>query len=128
VSEPLFLTVSQVLRLHVRSIEEFGGTMGIRDLGGLRAAVHQPQNVFFYGGGDLYDISAAYAFHIAESQSFLDGNKRTGIGAAIAFLRLNGVKTMFDELKLYDLLIGIAEKRVTKADLADYLRRTAEAS
>jgi death-on-curing protein len=27
-------------------------------------------------------MAAAYAFHIAESQAFLDGNKRAGLAAA----------------------------------------------
>lgn len=35
-------------------------------------------------------MAAAYAFHIAENQPFLDGNKRTALNAAIVFLGLNG--------------------------------------
>jgi death-on-curing protein len=103
-SEPIFVSMPQVIRLHARSIEAFGGTLGIRDLPGLQAAVDQPQHTFHYGRGDIYDISAAYAFHIAESQSFLDGNKRAAAGAAMAFLRLNAVTTTFDERDIYDFL------------------------
>jgi len=51
------------------------------------SAIAQPQNVYFNGGGDLYEIAAAYAFHIAESQAYLDGNKRTGVQAAVDFLK-----------------------------------------
>jgi death-on-curing protein len=40
---------------------------------------------------DLFEMAAAYAFHIAENQSFVDGNKRTGLAAALTFLRINGV-------------------------------------
>jgi death-on-curing protein len=117
--------LEQVLKLHARSIEAHGGTMGIRDRGGLEAAVNHPKNVFFYGAGDLFDLAAAYAFHIAEGQCFLDGNKRTAATSALTFLRLNGVRLTFDELALYDLLIGIAEKRFGKEHLARYLRQTA---
>jgi death on curing protein len=44
----------------------------------LESAIAQPQKVYFYGEGDLFEIAAAYAFPIAESQAFFDGNKRTG--------------------------------------------------
>ena len=67
-------------------------------------------------------MAAAYAFHIAQGQYFLDGNKRTAVTTALTFLRLNGIPLVFDELELYDLLIGIAEKRFTKQDLATRLR------
>jgi death-on-curing protein len=96
--------------------------MGIRDAGGLEAAVNQPLNIYYYGRGDLFDIAAGYAFHIAEAQAFLDGNKRTAVAAALNFLALNGVETVFDSRALYDAMIAIAEKRIGKADLARLLR------
>jgi death-on-curing protein len=40
-----------------------------------------------YGNGDIFDIAAAYVFHIAQAQSSLDGNKRTAAGAALVFLK-----------------------------------------
>lgn len=120
--EPQFLSVDAVEFLHSRSIARYGGTMGIRDRGGLEAAVNQPLNTYYYGRGDLFDIAAAYAFHIAEAQAFLDGNKRTAVAAALNFLALNGVETAFDSRKLYDAMIGIAEKRIGKTDLARLLR------
>jgi prophage maintenance system killer protein len=41
--------------------------LGIRDEPGLLAAIYHPQNVFFYGNCDIFDIGAAYAFHIAQA-------------------------------------------------------------
>jgi prophage maintenance system killer protein len=55
----------------------------------------------------------------------LDGNKRTGAAAALNFLENNGALGEMDEMKLYGLMIGIAEKRFTKADLANYFRAAA---
>ena len=121
-NEARFLTYEEVLRLHQRSIERHGGTLGIRDPSGLDAAVNHPKNVLYYAGGDLFDMAAAYAFNIAQRQYLLDGNKRTAVTTALTFLRLNGIPLVFDELELYDLLIGIAEKRFTKQDLATRLR------
>ena len=127
-NEPRFLSRAQILSLHSRSIAAYGGTLGIRDQGGLDAAINHPKNVFFYGGGDLFDLAAAYAFHIAEGQCFLDGNKRTAAGAALTFLRVNSVQLIFGEREIYDLLIAIAEKRATKNDLADYLRKASQSN
>lgn len=124
--EPRFVTLDEVLALHEKSIHRYGGTLGVRDKGGLEAAIFHPQNVFFYGAGDLFDMAAAYAYHIAEGQCFLDGNKRTAAGTALVFLKANGVSHRFQEMEVYDHLIGIAEKRFSKEDLAEYLRRSAK--
>lgn len=67
-------------------------------------------------------FAAAYAFHIAQAQAFLDGNKRTAITTALAFLEENGVVTHTHTTALYDAMIGIAERKLTKADLAGVFR------
>ena len=74
--------------------------------------------------GDLYDLAAAYAYHIAENQPFIDGNKRTAITTALAFLELNEVSTSaVTNTELYDAMIAIAEKRLDKSGLAEIFRR-----
>ncbi len=120
--DPRFLSVEQVEVLHHRSIVRYGGTLGLRDRGGLEAAVDQPRNIFHYGQGDLFDLAAAYAFHIAESQAFLDGNKRTAVAAAFVFLEFNGIVVFVEWTRIYEVMIGIAERRKTKTDLAALLR------
>ena len=82
-------------------------------------------NAFFYANGNLFDIAAAYAFHLAQAQAFLDGNKRTGIGAALLFLRANGVTKVPEDIHLYDAMIAIAEKRLDKVGLAEIFRKAA---
>lgn len=68
-------------------------------------------------------MAAAYAFHLAENQPFIDGNKRTAISTALYFLELNGVNTSpLTNAELYDAMIGIAEKRQNKAALAAIFR------
>lgn len=90
---PEFLTLEEVLQLHAEQLARWGGSGGIRDRGALEAAVAAPQATF--GGThlheDLFSMAAAYAFHLAEAQAFLDGNKRVGLNAALVFLDLNGV-------------------------------------
>ena len=121
-SEPVFLRVEQVERFHRQGLDIFGGIDGVRDRGLLESAIAQPQHVFFYEQGDLYEIAAAYAFHIAQNQPFLDGNKRAAVTAALAFLRVNRITKKFDPNSLYAAMIAIAEKRMTRAQLAELLR------
>ena len=77
-----YLNVTHVLRIHARSIEQFGGDPAIRDLGLLESAVAQPRAGF--GGKDLYpelaDKAAALAFSLVMNHPFADGNKRTVTG------------------------------------------------
>lgn len=127
-NDPEFLSVEVVESFHEKSIHAFGGTLGLRDRAALESAVFSPQNAYFFGRGDLFDVAAAYAFHIAQAQCFLDGNKRTAMASALAFLRRNGIQAKYDQQKLYELMIGFAEKRVTKADFAAYLRDAAARS
>lgn len=119
---PQFLSIASVEALHRYYIGRFGGTLGLRDRAALESAVIHPQNVYYYGDGDLFDIAAAYAFDIAEAQCFLDGNKRAAVASALTFLEVNEVSGSFDEMELYRLMIRIAEKTASKVDLARYLR------
>jgi death-on-curing protein len=123
-AEPLFISRERVDALHRRSLEEHGGQDGIRNEHGLESALAQPMNVYFYGQGDLFDLAAAYAYHLAENQPFIDGNKRTAITTALTFLELNGITTSgMTNDQLYDAMIAIAEKRLDKAGLAEVFRR-----
>lgn len=126
--EPRFLHVEDVLSIHRRQLEEHGGQDGVRDAGLLESAVATPQASF--GGEflheDIFAMAAAYAFHLAENQPFIDGNKRTAIVAADVFLAVNGIVLPTATRELYDAMIGIAERRLKKADLAALFRRLVE--
>lgn len=121
--DPTFLTVKEVLLLHQDQINEFGGIHGIRDEGLLESAVMTPQASFGgeYLHSDIFEMAAAYSFHIAENQPFLDGNKRTALSSALVFLRMNGFSVLDPQGKLYEILIDIAKRSATKLDLAELL-------
>ena len=122
--EPEFLDVDEVIELHDRQLAAFGGSAGIRDRGLLESAVAMPAATF--GGAfvhaDLFAMAAAYAFHIAENQPFVDGNKRAGLYAALVFLRVNGHRVVDPGERLYEAMIAVAERRLDKAGLAGLLR------
>jgi death-on-curing protein len=123
VSEPVFLTIADVEYLHRESISQFGGVHGVRDRGLFESAISQPRHTYHYGGGDHFDIASAYAFHIAEAQACFDGNKRTGVAAALAFLRFNGISIQFESLDLHEAMIAVAKKEMDKSQLAALLRK-----
>lgn len=121
-SEPLFLSRGDVEAIHHESIQAFGGALGIRDENVLDSALAQPINEFLYRGADLFQIAAAYAYHLAENQPFVDGNKRVALLAALNFLAQNGIFADQPSDDFYDAMIALAEKRLDKAGLAAVFR------
>jgi death-on-curing protein len=126
VSEPIFLSLDEVHVIHARSLAEHGGSEGVRDAGLIESALASAQNTFHYANGDVFDVAASYAFHLAESQAFIDGNKRTAVVAAMVFLARNGVYAQPPRWELYTAMIDVAEKKKTKADLAEVFRKCAK--
>jgi death-on-curing protein len=104
-------------------IDAYGGSHGIRELGLIESAVAQGENSYYHGRADLYGIAAAYAYHLAENQAFIDGNKRVGAASALTFLQLNGVDVArFPTREVHEMMIRIATKDLDKSGLADLLR------
>lgn len=124
-SEPIFLTLDEVLRIHARSLAVHGGSEGTRDPGLVESALASAKNTFYYANGDLFDVAASYAFYLAESQAFIDGNKRTAVVSALVFLARNGVYVGPATWELYTAMIDVAEKKKTKTDLAGLFRKYA---
>ncbi len=114
------------MQLHAKSLALFGGSEGVREPGLVESALASAVNERGYGNGDEFAVAAAYAFHLSQAQAFVDGNKRTAVAASMMFLRLNGHPFFVDDGTLYAALIAVAEKRMTKAGVADVLRRLTE--
>lgn len=121
---PLFLDLDHVLRLHRSLIEHYGGMDGTRDMGLLQSAIAMPQAS--YGGellhGDIFEMAAAYLYHIVQNHPFLDGNKRTGAAAAIVFLAMNDIQIDNDEAGLVDLTLSVATGQTGKGEIAEFFR------
>jgi death-on-curing protein len=122
-AEPLFLTLDEVLAIHADQIRRYGGSHGVRDVGILGSALAMPQASF--GGvrlhASLAEMAAAYLFHVAQNHPFVDGNKRTALAAALAFIWLNDQRLEAGEDELAELVMGIAAGRLGKADAAVFL-------
>lgn len=124
---PLFLDLEQVMRLHASMIERYAGTEGTRDVGLLQSAVAMPQMA--YGGeylhADVFEMAAAYLYHLVQNHPFLDGNKRTGAAAAIVFLAMNDIQIEADEDGLVELTLSVARGETGKPEIAAFFRTRA---
>jgi death-on-curing protein len=122
------LSVEIVREIHAEAIKTFGGLNGIRDEALLASAVFAPQSSF--GGKspytDVIDVAAAYLFYLCRNHPFVDGNKRTAMGAAIVFLRLNGMETAPDSEKWERLLLDVAAGKRDRDQTTQYLRKLAK--
>jgi len=126
VIDPLFLTLDEVLGIHADQMRRYGGSAGLRDLGLLRSAVAMPETTFEgeFLHGTLFEMAAAYLFHIASNHPFVDGNKRTALMCALVFLGLNGQRLEAPPDSLYKLVAGIAAGGVDKSDVSVFLKES----
>lgn len=118
-----YLSVEEVITMHDTFLQEFGGLPGIRDINLLMSAVETPKSRMF--GQDLhptiYDKAAAYLYHIVCNHPFNDGNKRTGFGAALLFLKANSISIKFNKKKYENLVVEVAKGVITKEEIAHFL-------
>lgn len=125
---PRYLSEQEILSLHKSVIGPFGGMPGTRDASALASCVAQPKTAVF--GEErfptIFDKAAAYCFFIVRLHPFFDGNKRTGLVAAITFLLDHGITPVFDENEMYDEIIRVANRQIEIDELAEVFRRTAQ--
>jgi death-on-curing protein len=122
-----FLRVEDVLYVHADQVSRYGGTQGVRDAGLLASAVAQARASFGgqYLHHDPFEMAAAYLFHLVQGHPFLDGNKRTGLVAALVFLALNGVDVRVTKGRLHDLTLRVATGKMNKTQVAAFFRQHA---
>jgi death-on-curing protein len=125
VEDPVFLTLGEVIEIHRDQIDKYGGDPGIRDLGLLQSAMAMPAAGFGgrYLHTDLYEMAAAYLFHIIQNHPFVDGNKRTGAVVSLVFLSLNEVDLEADEQEFERIVLGVAQGKIDKASVAEFFRK-----
>jgi death-on-curing protein len=119
----IFLLLEEVLEIHARAIEEFGGFHGLLDEGRLMAALMAPQNRYYYENVGLVGCAAAYAFHITQAHAFLDGNKRTGAAATAAFIYSNDATWDPTKEQLVDVFLKIASGELPREQVENIFGR-----
>ena len=117
-----YLSVGDVLAI----AEEIGAGGELRDMGLLTSAVGRPQSAMFgvEAYTDIWEKAAAFMHSLIANHPFIDGNKRTGLVATLAFLDRNGIATEpLDEDLAYELTIGIASSKIVEvAEIAAGLK------
>jgi len=123
--EPTFLLLSEVIEIHQDQVTRYGGAPGIRDIELLKSAIAMPQTT--YAGQflhtDIFEMAAAYLFHLVKNHPFADGNKRTGAVAALVFLELNGYELDAPEEDLAERVMALASGEISKVDATVFIKR-----
>jgi death-on-curing protein len=122
------IVLADILALHQKSIEDFGGSHGIRDTGLLEAAIARPFQTF--GGNDLYpsviEKAAALAESLIKNHPFIDGNKRTGLLAISSLLINNHYALKADPDDLYSFIIDISTSVISFDVIVAWLKANTE--
>lgn len=108
-----YLKLVEVLAIHDRMLQDFGGARGVRDAGALESALHRPRTGYY---PDVVAEAAALLESLLVNHPFVDGNKRTAYAVADVFLRINGLRLVADTDDAYGLVIGVLELRTERFD------------
>ncbi|MGE9986651.1 type II toxin-antitoxin system death-on-curing family toxin [Desulfovibrio sp. SGI.169] len=101
-------TLHEVLAIHALSIETYGGSEGVRDLGAIEAALFRPQSGYYK---DIIEEAAALMESLLINHPFVDGNKRTAFAVCHVFLDINGYSLHADPKWLYDRIFHWLEEK-----------------
>ena len=121
--EPTWVERVVIDAVHLDQLREHGGLPGIRDENALESALARPQHRWHYGrASDLATLAAAYGWGLTTSHSYRDGNKRIGFLAMAIFVELNGWRLEAPEAEVVQVMLGVADHRLTERDLAAWVR------
>jgi death-on-curing protein len=108
--------MQDVLAVHQRQLERFGGAPGIRDAGLIEAALARPQSGYYQ---DLIEEAAALWESLTMNHGFIDGNKRVGLAMTDVFLRINGLKLSATSDETLSFVIGSLEAKSFEKNLLE---------
>jgi death-on-curing protein len=127
VTEPLWLDLDIVIKMHDWCIAAWGGIDEIRDCGLLDSALTRPQMIYDYRPETtIHQLAAAYAYGICRNHPFLDGNKRVAFLSAEDFLWANGWRLTAKETELVTTIVALAAGEISEDQLATWLAEHSE--
>jgi death-on-curing protein len=123
VDEPVYLILEDILEIYAAII---GGTAAqagdhLRSRDALEGALGRPAHYAHYEQADLSLQAAVLAHGIAETQPFIDGNKRAALVAMLTFLEINGYRVRATDRELADWIISLS-RATSPEELAEMLR------
>ncbi|GJH08662.1 MULTISPECIES: type II toxin-antitoxin system death-on-curing family toxin [Caballeronia] len=123
----MLLNARYVIAVHDDILDLEGGLPGFAQAGpgGVEAVLARVENHAHYAGlDDIFGIAAMYAVAIARGHVFNDGNKRTALVCALTYLSVQGYdlsSTLEIEDDLVEVMVEVAEGKIEREELADYL-------
>ena len=121
-----FLPKEVIIVIHEVLLIRYGGSRGIRDTNLLDSAINHPKTKFHFCHSTIFEIAAEYAFHICKDHPFVDGNKRTARMVMVVFLIKNGFRTVASEDESLEKILSVAEGKLNKMNLAQWIERVSE--
>ena len=122
----IYPPLEAILEAHARLLERYGGAGGVRDPGGVEAALARGEQRRAYADEEptVFTLAAAIAYAFAHiHHPFVDGNKRVAFYATVATLRMNGWMLDAAEREAAELFDQVAAGGVDEAGLAAWLER-----
>jgi death-on-curing protein len=120
-----YVTLPDVLAMHMVLIKRFGGSDGVRDMGSLESAVARPQSGYYK---DVIESAAALFESLAINHPFIDGNKRVAFAATDVFLRINGYRFTLNSKEIYASMTKFFDTGTFKlATIEPWLRKSVSA-
>ncbi len=121
--DPRWMTTQMLHLIHARQVELFGGSHGIVDNNVLESALNKPKQLRAYEPqSDMAALAAAYLCGFAQSQGFLDGNKRTALAVTLTFLGLNGWELNVPKEDLLAFVLALARNELRQAAATVWIR------
>lgn len=122
------LSIEDILAIHILTIEETGGSEGVRDLPRLQSAIASMSQTVF--GEDAYvtifDKSASLIRSVIGGHPFIDGNKRTAMLSAITQLKINNLNFTAETGEIEDFAVKAATEKPTVETIAVWLKNHCE--
>lgn len=118
------LSKEQVVMLHKRIFERYGGACGVLNEEMLDSALQAPFQT--YGGEELFPDTlekiVRLAYGLIKNHSFRDGNKRIGALVLLTELELNGYHVRATNEEFAGMIMGIAASEKDDTDLLNWVR------
>ena len=117
-----YLTAEQIVETNRRLLAATGGFFGVRDRHRIEYLVEIVREDDMFPS--VWDKAAMYLHRLANSQAFIDGNKRTALEVADTFLDENGYE--FDPPSpawTVRYMLAVARNEKSRERVRDWLQR-----
>lgn len=120
-----YFSIDDIIVLHSKLIEDFGGTDGIRDRGMLESAINTPLQTF--DGSDLYPFEteklARLSYGLVMDHPFFDGNKRIAALVLDLGLSANSLELKVTDQEMIDEFIELASGKITFHEFLSWVEK-----